>query len=199
MNILFVFEIIGTIAFAVSGAGVAIEKKMDIFGVAILGTTTAIGGGIIRDIILAVTPPVAFQKPIYAIVAIFISLLVFVPKIRRYALNHDNKFLLIMDSLGLAAFTVVGVRAGMGQNSMFLAVFVGVLTGVGGGVLRDLFAGNSPYIFNKHFYACASIVGAIITAVTWPVGEIPAMLFGAVPIFILRLLAAKYKWNLPRA
>ena len=200
MGIILILEIIGTIAFAVSGASVAIEKKMDVFGVVILGTTTAIGGGIIRDVLLDITPPAAFREPVYALVAIGVSLIVFLPKIRGIiAEKQNNHFLLIMDSVGLAVFTVVGVRAGMAEENFFLAVFVGVLTGVGGGVLRDLFAGNSPYIFSKHFYACASLIGANLTAIFWPIGEIPAMLIGAVPILILRLLAAKYRWNLPRA
>lgn len=87
----------------------------------------------------------------------------------------------------------------MPYNNRFLAVFVGVVTGVGGGVIRDLFAGNTPYIFVKHIYACASFIGAIITVFFIPMGEDIAMIFGASTIFILRILAAKYKWNLPRA
>ena len=199
MGILFAFEMIGTVAFAVSGACAAIEKEMDIFGVAILGTTTAVGGGIIRDLLLGVIPPAAFREPVYALAAILISLLIFLPGIRRLAVREGNRVLLVMDSVGLAVFTVVGVRAGMVYGNIFLAVFVGVLTGVGGGVLRDLFAGDRPYIFVKHFYACASLTGALITALCWPLGETISMSAGAVPIVILRLLAAKYRWSLPRA
>ena len=82
-TMLFIFEIVGTIAFAISGALIGLEKKMDIFGVAILGLTTATGGGIIRDVILGNTPPATFQNPTYAIVAILVSMLVFIPVVRR--------------------------------------------------------------------------------------------------------------------
>lgn len=199
MGVLLILELIGTIAFAISGAGVAIEKKMDIFGVAILGTSTAVGGGIIRDIILGKTPPAAFEQPIYAIVAITVSLIVFIPKIRRIINKQNSLPILIMDSIGLAVFTVIGVRAGMALGNIFLAVFVGVLTGVGGGVLRDLFAGNRPQIFVKHFYACASLCGAIAAVALWKIGGNIAMLVGAALTVTLRLLAAKFKWSLPKA
>lgn len=198
MQAVFVLEIIGTIAFAVSGALVAIEKKMDIFGVAILGMTTAVMGGIIRDLILDVTPPMAFREPVYALLAIGVSIIVFIPVVRRNLRRLEN-ILMIMDAIGLAVFTVIGVKAGQAFDNLFLSVFVGTLTGVGGGVLRDLFAGNRPYIFVKHFYACASILGALTTALLWDVNNVLAMILGAVLIFILRILAARYKWSLPRA
>lgn len=199
MNILMIFEIIGTIAFALSGACVAIEKKMDIFGIVILGMTTAVGGGIIRDIILGETPPTAFKEPIYPLIAIIVSLIVFVPKIRIIAEKQNNPLLIIMDSVGLGVFTIVGVRAGMTIENIYLAIFVGVVTGVGGGVVRDLFAGNTPYIFVKHFYACASLIGAVITVVFWNINQPFAMIFGASVIVVLRLAAAKFRWNLPKA
>ena len=199
MTVLLILEIIGTVAFAVSGAIVAIEKEMDIFGVVILGTTTAVGGGIIRDLILGVTPPAAFRDPVYALLAIEVSLIVFFPKINRLFRRKNNIPLLIMDSLGLGVFTVVGVRAGMTSDNLFLAVFVGVLTGVGGGVVRDLFAGNRPYIFIKHFYACASLIGATLTVALWTVDKDIAMVAGATLIILLRFLAARFRWSLPRA
>ena len=199
MDVFMVFEIIGTIAFAISGACVDIEKKMDIFGVTILGITTAVGGGIIRDILLGDFPPVVFREPVYPLVAIIVSLIVFIPKIRVIAEKQNNPLLIIMDSVGLGVFTIVGVRAGMGCGNVYLAVFVGVLTGVGGGVMRDLFAGNRPYIFIKHFYACASLIGAVVTAVFWRFSEPLSMLAGAAGIVVLRLFAARFKWNLPKA
>ena len=113
MQILFVLEIIGTIAFAISGAIVGIQKKMDIFGVCILGLTAAVGGGILRDLILNITPPAAFQNPAFAATAIVVSILVFIPAIRN-VFEHGKKFyealILIMDSIGLGLFTVVGVQ-----------------------------------------------------------------------------------------
>lgn len=194
----FILEIIGTVAFAVSGALAAIRKKMDIFGVAILGMTTAVAGGIIRDLVLGITPPAAFVEPVYALVAIGVSLIIFIPVIRK-ALSRFESVLLIMDSVGLAIFTVIGVRAGVTSGNLFLKVFVGTVTGVGGGVLRDVFAGNRPYIFVKHFYACASIIGALICSILWNYSEIIAMIAGMGSIFVLRICAAVFKWSLPKA
>lgn len=206
---MFVLEIIGTIAFASSGAMVGIKKQMDLLGVCVLGMTTAVGGGMIRDLILGVTPPVMFQNPTYALLAIAFSILVFGSmyffqgkwKRSRFYEIYD-KLMMVFDSLGLGLFTVVGVTAAVNigyETTGFLQIFVGVLTGVGGGVLRDIMAGDMPYIFVKHVYASASIIGAIVCVLvgTW-FGELPAMLIGAVVVFIIRVLAAHYKWNLPR-
>lgn len=206
MEILLPFEILGTAAFAVSGAIVGVQKKMDIFGVSILGLTAAVGGGILRDLILGVTPPAAFTSPVFAAVSVAVSILIFLPSVRK-AFEHKKKLydaaILIMDSIGLGLFTVIGIQAAYaaaaGRN-YFLITFVGVLTGVGGGIMRDVFAGNTPYIFIKHFYACASILGAWACALLWDVtGEQAAMLIGALIIIILRLLAAHYHWSLPKA
>ena len=206
MQLLLPLEILGTIAFAVSGAMVGIGKKMDILGVAVLGLTAAVGGGILRDLILGLTPPIAFREPVFAIIAIAVSILVFIPAVRG-ALDREKKIydatLLLMDSVGLGLFTVIGVQTAFsateGRN-YFLVTFVGVLTGVGGGILRDVMAGNTPYIFVRHFYACASIAGAWICALLWDIFGGPAsMLTGATVILVLRLLAAHYRWSLPKA
>lgn len=194
----FLLEIIGTVAFAVSGATVGVDNHMDIFGVSILGLTGAVGGGIIRDLILNMSPPAAFQMPVYAFVAIAVSLLVFMPAVRRF-IKKERRILLIMDSIGLGIFTVIGVKAAADGGNMFLALFVGITTGVGGGVLRDIFAGSKPMIFVKHFYASASLVGALLCVCLWRFGENAAMSVGAAAVIILRLLAAKYHWKLPRA
>ncbi len=202
---MFIIEIIGTIAFAISGATVAIQKKMDIFGVCILGMTTAVGGGIIRDLILGKTPPNAFQRPVYALIAIAVSILFFLPFVRKAAEKnrkfYDN-FLFQTDSLGLAAFTVVGIEAAylaIPDANPFLAIFVGVTTGVGGGVMRDVFSNSMPYIFVKHFYATASMIGAIVTVIIWHfAGQRYAMIGGIIVVVVLRELANRFKWNLPR-
>ena len=206
MEILIVLQIIGTIAFAVSGAVLGIEKKMDMFVVAILGLTTAVGGGILRDLVLNITPPSAFRDSIYAIIAIIISTLFFIPRVHR-AFEQKGKIydllFLIMDSIGLGLFTVIGVQVALAtimEKNYFLVMFVGVLTGVGGGLLRDVFAGNTPYIFVKHFYACASIIGAFICIFLWTwTGEFIAMIVGASATVLLRLLAAHFRWSLPKA
>lgn len=202
----FILEIIGTVAFAVSGAMTAIKKHMDILGVVILGLVTAVGGGIIRDLVLGITPPNTFRDSTYAIVAVLTSIVVFFPFVRRLMLHTRRLYdfiLFFMDSLGLAIFTVMGIFSAskLGwDHSLFLLLFVGVITGVGGGVMRDILAGNTPYIFVKHIYACASLAGALACVVAWNrIGSLYAMSVGALVVFILRLLAAYFKWNLPRA
>ncbi|MCQ2555304.1 MAG: TRIC cation channel family protein [Clostridia bacterium] len=195
---------IGTIAFAVSGAVLGIEKKMDILGVVVLGEVTSIGGGIIRDLLLGNTPPNAFTHPIYATVALFVSLIMFIPKVRNTFVGKSetfDKIMLIMDSIGLGVFTVVGIHVANGFDSNgFLAVFVGVLTGVGGGLTRDVISDSMPYIFTKHFYCSASIIGALVTvSVNTIYNETAGMIVGTVLIFVLRILAAHFRWKLPRA
>lgn len=204
-TVLFIFEIVGTVAFAISGAMTGLAKKMDIFGVAILGLTTATGGGIIRDLILGNTPPATFHNPTYAVVALAVSVLVFIPAIRHLMENRKAVFdivLLLMDSLGLGLFTVVGIQIAHSLSDSygrFLLIFVGVVTGVGGGMLRDIFAGDTPYVFKKHVYATASLVGAVACVAVWePLGETVSMVIGATVILVLRLCAAKYRWNLPK-
>lgn len=204
-SVFFILEIIGTVAFAASGAMVAVNKKMDVFGVIILGLTTATGGGIIRDLVLGVTPPSVFLTPVYAIVAVATSVIVFLPFTQKFAHKNTRAYdtvLLVCDSVGLGVFTAVGVKAAYSaiENAPFiLAVFTGVITAVGGGAIRDLFAKDTPFIFIRHFYACASLIGAILTIVLWNfAGELISMAAGIVTVIVLRLFAAKYRWELPK-
>ncbi len=200
-----VLELIGTVAFAASGALTAMKKHMDLLGIIVLGVVTAIGGGIVRDLILGATPPFAFRDPLCAFVAIATSLLLFIPQLRRPLMRNQKIFdlaMLFMDSLGLGIFTVMGIWIAMDlspDRSRFLLTFVGVITGVGGGVIRDMLAGQTPYIFVKHIYACASMVGAIVCAFLWKLlPEYAVMLLGVAIILIIRLLSAHFRWNLPR-
>lgn len=206
--VIFIMELLGTIAFAASGAMVGIQKKMDIFGVCVLGVVTSVGGGLTRDIILNITPPNAFKNPVYVIVATITSCIVFtVIYFRRGLLEGHirqiyDKVMLIMDTIGLGIFTVMGVYTGFQYGyyrHTFLLVFVGTITGVGGGVLRDIMAGVPPYIFVKHIYACASIVGAIATVYIYrKFGMLEAMIIGSGLVILIRYLAAHFHWNLPR-
>lgn len=205
-NWYFILELIGTAAFAVSGAMTAVQMRMDLFGAAILGMTTACGGGIIRDMILGLTPPKAFRDPVYAVVAIAVSILVFQPFVRRFLHKRQDIYDMVLqnaDTAGLAIFTMTGIETAMSYTAkpnLFLAVFVGVLTGTGGGVLRDLFANRTPVIFRKYFYASASLIGAVICVVLWgELGRLPAVMAGAAVILVLRILAAHYRWHLPAA
>lgn len=206
--IIFIMEMLGTVAFAASGAMVGVGRKMDIFGVSVLGVVTAVGGGMIRDIVLGITPPNVFRNPIYALVATITSCIVFgMMYLRREILEGNfrvtyDKIMLIMDTIGLGIFTVVGVNTGFRRgytHNMFLLVFLGTITGVGGGLLRDMMAGVPPYIFVRHVYACASIVGAITCVIMYRnYGTVSAMIVSCAVVILIRYLAAHYHWNLPR-
>ena len=203
---IFILNFLGTLAFAASGAMIGLKKNMDIFGVCILGLTTATGGGVIRDLILGVTPPMAFRDPTAAIVALVTSAVFFSRHVRR-VLTHNQRWydllLFWMDTLGLGVFSVIGVELAFSQAerpTFFLLAFVGTLTGVGGGVLRDLLAQEMPYIFVKHIYACASLAGAAVCAGMWNhVDSVDAMSVGMATVVLIRALAAHYHWNLPKA
>ena len=206
---IFILELIGTVAFASSGAMIAIEKKMDIFGVNVLGATTAVGGGIMRDIILGLTPPGAFSHPVYVLVAALTSTILFVIAYAkptafesRVKTDYYDKLMFWCDTAGLGIFTVVGIQAAVravGGENVFFFVFIGTLTGVGGGVLRDIMAGETPYILVKHIYACAAIAGGIVCVVgRTAFGEAYGTILGLAATVLLRFLAAHFRWDLMR-
>ena len=206
-SVFFIFEIIGVIAFSLSGALTAMKKEMDIFGACVLGMTTAIGGGIVRDLILGITPPAAFVNPLHAILGLCIPALTYLPKIQKLFARDKHRVqalsLMVADSVGLGVFTVVGVNTcfeSLPDANFFTAVFLGVITGVGGGVLRDVFSMNLPKIFVKHFYACASIAGAIVAflIVKYLNAPLIASISGAAVVIKLRFLASFLRWNLPK-
>lgn len=206
--IIYIFEMIGTVAFASSGALVGIRKNMDIFGVNVLGITTAVGGGCIRDIILGITPPKMFQNFSYVGASILISCILFT----IFYLNQEllsSRFLetyecvmISLDAIGLGVFTVMGIRTAIEasfENNIFLLIFVGAVTGIGGGMLRDVMAGMSPFVFVKHVYAIASILGAVCYIILrLYIQDTISLFLGAAVVIIIRLLAAHFRWNLPR-
>lgn len=205
--ITFIMEMLGTVAFAASGAMVGVGRNMDIFGVGVLGVVTSVGGGMIRDIVLGIVPPGVFRNPVYALVATVTSCIVFLLLYckrelleGKFKLTYD-RIMLIMDSIGLGIFTVVGVNTGIRRgyiDNTFLLVFLGTITGVGGGLLRDMMAGVPPYIFVRHIYACASIVGAIVCVYMHRYfGAVEAMVVASAVVMLIRYLAAHYRWNLP--
>lgn len=206
--LIFILEIIGTIAFTISGVMVAKEKKMDLFGAVVLGGATAVGGGMIRDVILGSFPPTMFTNPIYILVSLIVSFLTFsffyfMPK----SSNNKTKELVQLvinwaDNVGLAAFVVVGCRLAISSgfaNNLFLCTFVGTLTGIGGGIIRDVLAGQVPLIFAKRIYGLAAILGAYLYMTLYALhlnnglDALISMCF----IVVIRFFAMHYKWNLP--
>lgn len=203
-----IFEMIGTIAFAVSGSFKAVKNRMDLFGVVSLGVITATAGGVMRDMIAGTFPPAAFVHPVYAATAAVTSLIVFLYCYIRYSRGTNlsvEKYriiLLVGDAIGLGIFTTMGMYTVMEKYSMsngFLIVFSGVVTGVGGGVLRDMMIHELPEIFRKDIYALASIAGGIISLVLFQIGDSTGAIYGgSLMIIIIRLLAAHYQWSLPK-
>ncbi len=206
--IIHITEWIGTVSFAISGSLVAIACSLDLFGVLIVGCVTAVGGGITRDILMGNFPPRIFFDPVVLALAFFTSLMVFLiaaHNARKFSsfrkkLETVNVF---FDALGLAVFSVTGVEAacvgGFQDNAVF-AVTLGVITGVGGGVLRDVFVNEKPYILTKHIYAVASIVGCCVYLLFRQFLDLK--LWGiAVSVLltvVIRLLAAHFRWELPK-
>lgn len=208
---IWLLDIIGTIAFSISGAMVGIRKRMDLFGVCVLGVVTATGGGMTRDVILGINPPRMFTNSTDVMVAAVTAILTFViiyfankKKQTHVSFRMAYSFVLFtMDTLGLAIFTVVGIEVALSTKpdaSGFLLVFVGTVTGVGGGLLRDIMSESIPYIFQKHIYATACIIGALICVLLYRKCNISlnmSMIVGSVSVVAIRTLAAQLHWNLP--
>ena len=205
-SIIFAIEIIGTIAFASSGAMLGIRKNLDIFGVVVLGLCVAVGGGIVRDIILGLTPPSAFRDPSYALTALVTAVLLFgivYWKQEILTSRYMEIYETIMnycDAAGLGIFTVLGVYTGyeQGYRGRFFLIFLGMLTGIGGGVIRDVLADTMPFILRKHIYAVASLAGAFVCQRLIGQNLYLALAAGTAVVLVIRILASHYRWNLPR-
>lgn len=207
-TIFYILELVGTLAFALSGAMLAIKRHLDLFGVIFLGVITAVGGGMIRDILIGNTPPVMFTSVEYVLLAAAASATVFVIAYRsrdsfadkaRYIDFVNN----IIDAVGLGVFTVTGTRIGMmtaGDNA-FMCIFLGVITGIGGGLLRDTISMAVPVVLRKKIYALASIAGGLCYYYMLRLGalhEVSAFT-GVAVVCLIRILAARYRWDLPVA
>ena len=196
---------IGAAAFAVSGAMVAIEKKADIFGVLFLAVTTALGGGVIRDVLIGRIPPVMFVSYWYLLISVVAALAVFIDaylRSEKYKLHLDKLDAVnnVFDAIGLAVFTVSGMNAAMPvSDNVILVLFVGMCTGVGGGMLRDVMTNTMPKVLRKRVYAVASLIGGGLYYVmhVLDINQLLSVGCGMLVIFALRLFATIYKWNLP--
>ncbi len=209
-KLVFLLEFVGTCAFSISGALSGIHKRLDIFGVLFCAVITALGGGVLRDVLLADLPPVMFREYIYVIIAVSAALPVFLlaRRFKDYFIAHKelaNNIVNVFDAAGLAVFTVVGMNAaissGYGGNGFFV-IFLGVTSGCGGGVIRDVCLSEIPMVFSKRIYAVASIAGGLLyhlMFVRFGVDESAAALCGMAVIFALRICASILRWNLPKA
>ena len=203
-----IMELIGTVAFAVSGSLVAISSGLDIFGVCFLACITAFGGGIVRDLLLGIHPPAIFTDLAMFLVALAVAVLVFIIayifkksfNIFRPRIERINN---IFDAIGLSAFVVIGSEVAFANgflNNGFVVVFVGMITGIGGGIFRDILIDTTPYVFKKHVYAIAAILGAALyyaLRVHFESAQL-ASLLAVLLVFTIRMLATKYRWSLPK-
>ena len=196
---IYVLDLFGTMAFAVTGAFKAIEHKADIVGIIILATFTGLAGGTIRDNVFGKTLPNSLIAPAYVIITVISAIVLFLlySKMKK----HWNLFLKF-DAVGLGVFTVIGATFAynlFGMNFLII-VLSGMLTGIGGGILRDMFVNQTPIVFVKELYASASFIGAIVFYFTLLItNEVyAATILGIVLTTGLRLVAMKYNWNLPR-
>ena len=209
MTYIDVFEYIGVAAFAICGAMAGIDRGADIFGVLFVAVITALGGGIMRDILLGEFPPRMFASFVYIGMVTFFSLVVFVDACVRGASYRAHKERLdavnnIFDALGLASFTIVGMDITIGKYGLanpVLIILMGMTTGVGGGMIRDMLTNAMPKVLYKRIYAIASVAGGLLyygflrLGLNKTVGALIAIAF----IVTLRILATKFRWNLPHA
>jgi uncharacterized membrane protein YeiH len=193
-------DLFGTMAFAVTGAFKAIEHGSDIVGIIILATITGVAGGVLRDVIFGRIPPLAITNPMYLIIAVTTAVIIFF--LYSTLKKHWNLFLKF-DAIGLGVFTVIGATFAYNLTGLnFLAMtFSGILTAIGGGVLRDMFVNEVPIVFVKELYASASFIG-VLTFFGLLVANVDLNMAAISSIAAatgVRLLAMKYDWNLPHA
>ena len=195
----YILDLFGTMAFAVTGAFKAIEHKADIVGIIILATITGLAGGTIRDVVFGKTLPNSLIDPTYVIITVISAIVLFLlySKMKK----HWNVFLKF-DAVGLGVFTVIGATFAynlFGMNFLII-ILSGMLTAIGGGILRDVFVNQTPIVFVKELYASASFIGAITFYFTLLItNEVyAATILGIILTTGLRLVAMKYNWNLPK-
>ena len=201
----YMFDMIGTIAFAVSGALVGVARKMDIFGMAVLALATAIGGGIVRDVLLGYFPPNSLRNVVYVTVVLAVTVIVFLiynSRYRKHAMGPRSRAsYLLADALGLASFTVTGASAGftLYPELPIFIVLLGTITAVGGGIIRDMLAQRIPSVLKEDVYALPSIIGGIVYYLMVTSSWDGMAVYGAFTVvLVIRLLAIKYNWSLPK-
>ncbi len=199
---LLVLDLIGTFVFALSGAVVGVRRRLDIFGVLVISFAAASAGGITRDLLIGSVPPAAIRDWRYMAASVLGGLLIFIwfPRSQRSA--RVRNFVLLFDAAGLALFAVTGTQKalGYGLNPM-TASLLGMLTGIGGGMMRDILVAEIPHVLRSDLYAVAALAGAVVVVIghRLDVAPILAAVLGALICFGLRLIAIRRRWQLPIA
>jgi uncharacterized membrane protein YeiH len=192
-------DLVGTFVFALSGATAGVKRRLDIFGVLVLSFVAANSGGIVRDLLIGATPPAAISDWRYLVVSVAAGVLIFFwyPKVR-----HLRNPVLVFDGAGLALFCVAGAQKALVYGlAPWMAALLGMLTGVGGGVARDVLLSQVPAVLRAEVYAVAALAGAGVVVIGHVLGlpSAPMASAGAILCFALRMAAIRYDWHLPVA
>jgi uncharacterized membrane protein YeiH len=199
VTVLYFLDLLGTAAFAASGALAGVQRRMDLLGVVVLGLVTAVGGGTIRDVLLGAVPPFCFNDENYLYLSIVVALLVFY---YHHSLDFLHRPLLYFDALGLGTFLVIGTGKALAYNHGFVvAVMMGVMTATAGGVVRDVLSDQVPFILQKEIYATACIFGGILYYILYKQGVNESMVavIAALVVVVIRVVAIHRHWSLPIA
>jgi uncharacterized membrane protein YeiH len=200
VHLLLAIDLVGTALFAAEGASTAVQAKLDLLGILVLAFTTALGGGIIRDLLIGDIPPSSIRNWNYAAVALATGAAVFMLRVYTSGMNHW--LLTTLDAAGLSFFAVAGATKALELKlHPLLATMMGGITGVGGGTIRDLLIGQVPKVLRSDVYAAAALFGAAITILCLKLKANPlvASSCGILGCFGLRMLAVYHHWNLPGA
>ncbi|MGE5832946.1 MAG: trimeric intracellular cation channel family protein [Acidobacteriota bacterium] len=198
-TLLFTLDLIGTFVFALSGAVTGVKNKLDAFGIGVLAFVAGNAGGVTRDLLIGAVPPAAINDWRYVAVSLVAGAVTFVwyPNVKRL-----QPIVLLFDAAGLGLFAVAGTEKALAFGiNPFVSALLGMLTGIGGGVLRDLLVNEIPVVLRADLYALAALAGAAVVVAghitNWP--PIGSTIAGAVLCFVLRLIAIRRGWSLPPA
>ena len=202
-----VLELIGIVSFSISGAIMAIDKENDIFGVVFISLITSFGGALLRDVLIGNTPPVLFENYMWSIIALVASLFVFFLAMifKKQYVKHEaivgtvNNYI---DALGLGVFVVSGAKLCLGfTHNPIIIIVMGIISGTGGSVLRDVLLREVPSVLKKRIYVLAALSGAVLYYILLRLGvsDVVAMPIGAALIVVIRICATVFKWNMPKA
>lgn len=192
-----IIDILGTVAFAISGVLVAMEKKLDVFGVFIIAFVTAVGGGTLRDVLIGNTP-VAWMKELMYILIILLSVVAAILFSGR--LKYFSKSLFLFDTIGIGLYTMVGIEKGLNADLLpVICIALGTMTASFGGVLRDILCNEIPVIFRKEIYATVCILGGGVyfLLIQFPIDNTIAYIVAIISIIVMRILAVRFKISLP--
>ena len=205
---LIIIQTVGAISFTVSATIYAIHKRADVIGALVFSLLTCFGGGFIRDLSIGNVPPkILSDKTLICIAAISVVVcavcyhLGFIKRVAKYADRHQHNFLIeFTDALGLASFVISGLEAAIdsGKTGFVILVFCGCITGVGGGILRDICSATIPAVFRKHIYLIPVIIASVFFVLTYKhMNEVLCVILTMGIVIAIRMLAFKFKWNLP--